>query len=75
MLWNIVMQKTGKCICSCASELKGHQMTFFPWKRFGSNGFALYCLPKYLQEGEVCCGCRRAIFTLIRFSYISRKNS
>ena len=20
MLWNIVMQKTGKCICSCASQ-------------------------------------------------------
>ena len=75
MVWNSVMRKTGKWICSCASELKEHQMTFFPWKCFGNNGFALYCLPKYLQEGEVCCGCRCTIFTLIRFSYINRKKT
>ena len=32
-------------------------MIFFQTKVFGNNGVAQNCMPKYLQEGEVCCGC------------------
>ena len=54
MVWNSVMRKKWDFL---AFYPNGHQMIFFQTKVFGNNGVAQNCMPKYLQEGEVCCGC------------------
>ena len=54
MVWNSVMRKKWDFL---AFYPNGHQMIFFQTKVFGKNGVAQNFMPKYLQEGEVCCGC------------------
>lgn len=52
MVWNSVMRKKMGFSCVLSKRTSNDILSVF-----GNNGVAQNCMPKYLQEGEVCCGC------------------
>ena len=52
MVWNSVMRKKMGFSCVLSKRTSNDILSVF-----GNKGVAQNCMPKYLQEGEVCCGC------------------
>ena len=52
MVWNSVMRKKMGFSCVLSKRTSNDILS-----DNGNNGVAQNCMPKYLQEGEVCCGC------------------